>query len=137
MLPQEFRDDSYYQLRRNYVMIMLPLFHGNIILLKEKWGMRVLTASVGHMSPNSRRKYTASGRFFFPSLLTKPVLPKTNSFFSFSFLKLWVRIAQQPSIYANCFMGRQDTPWAILSQKCMLWERGLVKLPQPRGLSLI
>ena len=30
-----------------------------------------------------------------------------------------------------------DTPRAILSQKCKLWDRGLVKLCQPWGVSLI
>ena len=29
------------------------------------------------------------------------------------------------------------TPHVILSQKCILWERGLVKLPQPWGVSFI
>ena len=56
------------------------------------------------------------------------------TFFSFSFLKLWANSSttQYP---CQLFYGRQDTPCAILSQKCMLWERGLVKLPQPVSLS--
>ena len=56
----------------------------------------------------------------------KMVPPKTNIFF----LNLGLIMAQQTSIHVNCFMGRQDTPYAILSQKCILWEKGLVKIPQ-------
>ena len=51
--------------------------------------------------------------------------------------KFWLTTAQQISIHISCFMAGDDTPHAILSQKCLLWERGLVKLPQPRGASLI
>ena len=58
----------------------------------------------------------------------KMVSPKTN-FFLFS--NLGLIIAQQASIHISCFMAGDDTPHAILSQKCLLWERGLVKLPQP------
>ena len=45
-------------------------------------------------------------------------------------------MAQQISIHVNCFMAGDDTPCAILSQKYLLWERGLVKFPQPWGISL-
>ena len=58
----------------------------------------------------------------------KMVLPKTNFFL---FLNLGLIMAQQTSIPVNCFMAGDDTPLAILSQKCTLWERGLVKLPPP------
>ena len=48
-------------------------------------------------------------------------------------------MTQQTSIHVNCFMAGDgdDTPHAILSQKYILWEIGLVKLPQPRDDSLI
>ena len=56
-------------------------------------------------------------------------------------------MAQQTSIQVNYFMagegegmgwvGGNDTPCAVLSQKCTLLEKGLVKLPQPRGIALI
>ena len=59
----------------------------------------------------------------------KIVSPKTNLFFLFS--NLGVIMAQQTSIHVNCFTARDDTLCAALSQKCILWERGLVKLPQP------
>ena len=45
-------------------------------------------------------------------------------------------MAQQISIHVNCFLAGDDTPCAFLSQKCLLWERGLVTLPQPWGISL-
>ena len=66
---------------------------------------------------------------------SKMVPPKTNIFF-FLFSNLGLIMAQQTSIHVDCFMKRDDTPPAILSQKCMLWERGLVRLPPPRGVSL-
>ena len=53
----------------------------------------------------------------------KMVPPKTNFF---SFLKPWADF-----ISIVLWLG------AILSQKCILWKRGLVKLPQPCGVSLI
>ena len=59
----------------------------------------------------------------------KPVLPKTNLFFFFS--NLGLIMAQQTSIHVNYLMAGADTPHAILSQKYILWERGLVKPPQP------
>ena len=34
-------------------------------------------------------------------------------------------------------MAGDDTLCVILSQGCILWEKGLVKLPQPWGVSLI
>ena len=40
-------------------------------------------------------------------------------------------MSQQTSIPVNCFMAGDDTSHAILSQKCTLWERSMVKLPQP------
>ena len=63
----------------------------------------------------------------------KMVLPKTN----FSFPKTWAENTQQTSIPVNCFLARGNTPCTILSQKCILWEKGLVKLSQPWGVSLI
>ena len=66
---------------------------------------------------------------FFPSLLMKLVLLKINLFFLFS--NLGLIMAQQTSIRVNCFMIGDDVSFAILSQKCTLWDRGLVKLPQP------
>ena len=68
---------------------------------------------------------------FSPSLLIKQVLPKTNFFFFFLFSNLGLIMAQQGSIHGNCFTARNDTPCAILSQKCILWEGRLVKLPSP------
>ena len=39
------------------------------------------------------------------------------------------------SIYQQIWKAQQwpqdYTPWAVLSQKCILWEEGLVRLPQP------
>ena len=68
----------------------------------------------------------------------KMVPPKTN-FFLFS--NLGLIMAQQTRILVNCFMTRvgvgDDTPHAIWSQKCILWGRGLVKILQPCGVSLI
>jgi len=55
----------------------------------------------------------------------------------FLFSNLGPIMAQETSIHVHCFMARDDRPCAILSQKCILWERGLVQLPQPRGVSLI
>ena len=72
---------------------------------------------------------------FFPSLLMKLFLPKTNLFFSF--LKPWMIMAQHTSFHVSCFMSGDDTHPAILSQKCTLGERGLVKPPQPGGVSFI
>ena len=52
----------------------------------------------------------------------KMVSPKTN-FFLFS--NLGLLIAQKTSIHIN-WLG-DDTPHAVLSQKCILWEKSLVK----------
>ena len=49
----------------------------------------------------------------------KMVPPKTN---------FWLN--KQVFISIVLWLG-DDTPHAILSQKCILWERGLVKLRQP------
>ena len=70
---------------------------------------------------------------FSPFVLMKLVLPKTTIFFLFS--NLGLIIGQQTSTHINCFMARDDTPRAIPSQKCILWERGLVRRPQPWGVS--
>ena len=51
-----------------------------------------------------------------PSLLTKPVLPKTNLIFIL-FSNLGLITAQQTSNHVNCFMTGDDTPLPILSQK--------------------
>ena len=61
----------------------------------------------------------------------------TVFYFFFLFSNLGLIMAQQTNIHVNCFMAWGDTPCTILSQKCILWERGLVKLPQPWGASLI
>ena len=58
---------------------------------------------------------------------SKSVLPKTNFFFLFS--NLGLIITQQTSIHANCFMTLDDTPCALLSQKCILWEKGPRETP--------
>ena len=57
------------------------------------------------------------------------MIPPNTNFFLFS--NLGLVMTQQPSIHVNCFMVDDDTPHAILSQKYILWKRGLVKLPQP------
>ena len=46
-------------------------------------------------------------------------------------------MAQHTSFHVSCFLSGDDRHPAILSQKCMLRERGLVKLPQPGGVSFI
>ena len=40
MLSHQFRDNAPYQLGNSYGMKMMPLSPGNIIILKEKGGMR-------------------------------------------------------------------------------------------------
>ena len=65
---------------------------------------------------------------FSPSLLIKQVLPKTNFFF-FLFSNLGLIMAQQSSIHVNCFMARNDTPCAILSQKCIFVRGGPGETP--------
>jgi len=42
----------------------------------------------------------------------------------FLFSNLGLTMTQQTSIRINCFMAGDDTPRAILSQKCILWARG-------------
>ena len=54
----------------------------------------------------------------------KIVPPETNFFSLFS--NLGLIMAQQTSIHVNCFMAGDDTLCAILSQKCVLWEKGQV-----------
>ena len=68
--------------------------------------------------------------------------PRTKNFFSF--LKPWADNDSTNQYSCQLFYGQgggkrgmDGTPHAILSQKCILWERGLVKLPQPRGVSFI
>ena len=59
--------------------------------------------------------------------------PKTNFF-----LKPWANNKLNRPVFISIVLWLgEDTPHAILSQKCILWESGLVKLPQPRGVSLI
>ena len=65
----------------------------------------------------------------------KMVLPKTNIF---SFLKSWADNGSTNQYSCLLFYGEgvgwsggDDTPSATLSQKCILWGRGLVKLLQP------
>ena len=65
---------------------------------------------------------------FFKKIPSETFFPPSN---------LGLIMAQQTSIHVNCSMAREDTPQVILSQKCILWERGLVKLPQPWGVSLV
>ena len=56
----------------------------------------------------------------------------------FLFSNLGLIIAQQTSIHINYFMIVYDTPHANLSQKRILWERGLVKqTSQPWGVSYL
>ena len=55
----------------------------------------------------------------------KMVPPQTN---------FWLN--KQVFISIVLWLG-DDAPHAILSQKCILWERGLVKLPQPWGVSCL
>ena len=68
----------------------------------------------------------------------KPVLPKTNSFlFFFPFLKPWADNGSTNQYSCQLFY---DGGWHTLCRsisKCTLWERGLVKLLQPWGVSLI
>ena len=47
----------------------------------------------------------------------------------FLFPNFGLIMAQWTSIHVNYFMARDDRPCAILSQKCILWKRDLVKLP--------
>ena len=64
----------------------------------------------------------------------KMVPPKTN-FFLFS--NLGLIMTQQTSIPVNCFMaGGWHTSWHPIL-KCIVWERDLVKLPQPWGVSYL
>ena len=44
-------------------------------------------------------------------------------------------MAQQTSIRVSCFMAGEDTPRAILSQKCVLWETA-GETPSAWGVSL-
>ena len=63
--------------------------------------------------------------------------PKTKSFF-FSQTLGWSWLNKPVFMSIVLWWGSgDDTPWAILSQKCILWEEGLVRLPQPWGVSLI
>ena len=90
-------------------------------------------------SLSSRRKQTLHGNVFLKLLmklcicfgicLSSKWLHLRLTFFLFS--NFGLIIAQQTSIQISCFMAGDGTPRAILSQKCILWERHLVKLPQP------
>ena len=56
----------------------------------------------------------------------KMVLPKTNIF---SFLKPWANNSSTNQYSYHLFYGWGMThPLSSLPQKCILWERGLVKL---------
>ena len=72
----------------------------------------------GPQAAGGNKLQVAGFFFFFPSLLTKSVLPKSKFFFPFS--KLGLIMAQQTSIHVNCFTARDDKVCAILSQKCIL-----------------
>ena len=59
----------------------------------------------------------------------KMVPPKTNFF---SFLKPWANNKLNKPVFISVVLWLgNDTLHAILSQKCILWGRGLVKLLQP------
>ena len=47
----------------------------------------------------------------------------------FLFSNLGLIITQQTHIHANCYMTQDDTPCAILTQKCILWKTGPGKTP--------
>ena len=110
---------------------------------KQEMGFKCQAFFISPLS--GRGKQTVYGNVFFLSYANeimcllryllwnlpffKLVPPKTNFFFLFS--NLGLIIVQQTSILINCFMAGDDTPRAIPPQKCILWERGLVKLPQP------
>ena len=135
-MPHQFRDETPYQLRSSYGIRMPPLFPRQHNSPKRKGGNERVTGR------KARGPQVAEGNklqvadvfflfvfFFFPSLLPKLVLPKTNFFFLFS--NLGLIMAQQTSIHVNCFMVGDDTPCAIPSKNCILWKKGLVKFPQP------
>ena len=50
---------------------------------------------------------------------------------TFFFSNLGLIVTQETVFISIVLWLRDDTPHAILSQKCILWERGLVKLLQP------
>ena len=66
------------------------------------------------------------------------VLLKTNLFVFvfFLFSSLGLIMAQQTFIHVDCY-GQGWHTLFILSQKCILWERGLLKLPQLWGAPFI
>ena len=102
-------------------LTFLKLWANQCVLLMEMLFLRYVNETI----------YLLWNLLFFKLI---PVLP---IFFFFLFSNLGLIMAQQTSIHVNCFMAGDDTPCAILSQKCILWERGLVKLPQAWGVSLI
>ena len=80
--------------------------------------------------------------YFLWNLPLFKMVPPENNFLSF--LKPWADIGSTNQYSCLLFYGERvgwgggdDTPSAILSQKCILWGRGLVKLLQPWGVSLI
>ena len=62
----------------------------------------------------------------------KMVPPKTELFFFFFLFSNLGLIAAQKSVFASVVLWLgDDAPHAILSKRCTLWKRGLVKLLQP------
>ena len=59
------------------------------------------------------------------------------TFFFFFSLKLWTNNGSTNQYSCQLFYSKDDTSCAVLSQKCILWERGLVKQPQSWGISRI
>ena len=57
---------------------------------------------------------------------------------TFSLLKPWANNKLNKAVFISTVFWRgEDTPHAILSQKCILWEKGLMKLLQPWGDYLV
>ena len=101
----------------------IPLLSfGDIILLKEKGGMRgsqVGSPEIPKWQEDINCKINCKWQVLLSppsSLLMKPVLPKTNPMFIL-FSNLGLIMAQQTSNRVNCFMTGDDTPCPILPQK--------------------
>ena len=105
-------------------------FHLNLTFLKFWANQFVFLMEMFFLSYVNETMYLLWNLPFF-----KMVLPKTNFF---SFLKPWADNSSTNQYPCQFFLWPGDnTPCAFLSQKCILWERGLVKLPQPWDVSLI
>ena len=120
MLPHEFRDNTPYQWKQLWDENATP-FPRQHNSPKGKGGNERVIVRRPEVPRHQVKIKCKWQMYFFPlSLLTKPVLPKTNHFFPFS--NLGLIMAPQTSVRINCFRLGHDTSRHSISKMHTLRE---------------